>query len=235
MIEISGVATRIGKLQILSNITLGVPAGKLVSIVGANGAGKTTLLRTISRLLPVAAGSVRFEGHDLAALQPQRVAELGLVHVPQGRQIVPNLTVEDNLLIGARHVRSLSAAVIAQRLALEYQRFPVLSERRHVAGSSLSGGEQQMLAISRALMMKPKALMLDEPSLGLAPRIVALIMETLQALRDGGTTVLLVEQAAMLALGIADFGYVMKNGRVAMSGAARDLLADRMLVQSYLS
>lgn len=235
MIEVSGVATRIGKLQILSGIDLDVPAGKLVSVVGANGAGKTTLLRTISKLLPVAAGTVRFDGRDLAAMPPERVAESGLVHVPQGRQIVPNLTVEDNLLIGARHVRSLPGREIARRLALEYERFPVLFERRHVAGSSLSGGEQQMLAISRALMMKPKALMLDEPSLGLAPRIVAAIMETLQALRDAGTTVLLVEQAAMQALSIADFGYVMKNGRVAMSGAARDLLADRTLVQSYLS
>jgi branched-chain amino acid transport system ATP-binding protein len=186
-------------------------------------------------LLPVATGSVRFDGRDLAGLRPERVAELGLVHVPQGRQIVPNLTVEDNLLVGARHVRSLSAREIAERRAVEYARFPVLSERRHVAGSSLSGGEQQMLAISRALMMKPKALMLDEPSLGLAPRIVSLIMETLQALRDSGTTVVLVEQAAMLALSIADFGYVMKNGRVAMSGTARDLLGDRMLVESYLS
>jgi branched-chain amino acid transport system ATP-binding protein len=234
ILQLQGIEVSLGGVEALRGIDLEVGAGLLVSIVGANGAGKTTLLRAISRLVPLRAGTLRFDGQDIGGLEPHLVTRRGLVHVPQGRQIIPTLSVEDNLRIGAGSLPGLAAGEIEARLAAEFDRFPVLRERRRIAGGSLSGGEQQMLAVSRALMMKPRVLLLDEPSLGLAPQIVTAIFAALRQLADAGVTVLLVEQAAIMALRIADFGYVLQNGRIAMSGAPSELLADPALVSRYL-
>lgn len=234
MIALKSVSVAIGKVGLLHDLDLEVPTGKLIAVVGANGAGKTTLLRTISRLMPVARGDITYDGHRINDASPESLARAGLIHVPQGRQIIPTLSVEENLRLGAQHLPGQEAATLAANLDREYRRFPILRERRHVPGGALSGGEQQMLAVSRGLMMNPKLLMLDEPSLGLAPKIVQAIMAELRALRDAGVTIMLVEQAAMVALKIADFAYVVRNGRVVLSGRSSDLLKDPKLVQSYL-
>ncbi|MFM1992030.1 MAG: hypothetical protein RJA99_4987 [Pseudomonadota bacterium] len=234
VLEVRGLEVTLGGVEILRGIDLNVRAGTLVSIVGANGAGKTTLLRALSRLVPATRGEIRFEDRSLAAEDAFRVTRSGLAHVPQGRQIIPTLSVEDNLRIGAGSLPGVDEAEIRRRLEAEFERFPVLRERRRIPGGSLSGGEQQMLAVSRALMMKPRLLLLDEPSLGLAPQIVSAIFATLRGLTAAGVTVLLVEQAAITALRIADFGYVLQNGRIVLSGLPADLLADRALVSRYL-
>lgn len=234
MIRLEGVHAGIGTVEILSDITLTAGEGRLVTVIGANGAGKTTLLRVISNLLAPTAGTVLFDGKPVSDRAPHLLARNGLVHVPQGRQIIPTLSVEENLLIGARAVAGLNADDFAHGLEREYARFPILKTRRHLSGASLSGGEQQMLAVSRGLMMQPKVLMLDEPSLGLAPQIVAAILSTLRSLSDEGITVVLVEQLAMVALSLADDAYVLRNGRIAISGPAAELRKDRALVESYL-
>ena len=234
LLTIQGLEVGFGGVTVLHGIDLEIAAGSLVAIVGANGAGKTTLLRALSRLLPLRAGSIRFDGQELAGVAPHRVTRMGLVHVPQGWQIIPTLSVEENLLIGAGSLPGLGRAELDSRLAGEYDRFPVLRERRRISGGSLSGGEQQMLAVSRALMMRPRVLMLDEPSLGLAPQIITGIFGALRALAASGVTVLLVEQVAFAALKIADHGYVLQTGRIAMSGPPSELLKDPELVSRYL-
>lgn len=234
MIELRNVSCAVGAIRILQDIELSAAPGALVAVVGANGAGKTSLLRVISRLLPLTSGEISFQGQSLNAMKPYRVARLGLVHVPQGRQIVPNLSVEENLRLGAQTIPELSAQDVAEGLEREYLRFPILRERRRTAGGSLSGGEQQMLAVSRALMMRPKLLMLDEPSLGLAPRVVRAILGALGELSSAGVTTLLVEQAAFAALQIADHGYVLRNGKIVLSAPASDLLKDPALIRGYL-
>jgi len=234
MIELTSISAGIGTIGILHGIDLRVPSSGIVAILGANGAGKTTLLRVISRVLPVLHGEVRFDGQVINGWRPHQVARAGLVHVPQGRQIIPTLTVEDNLLIGALHVPALTAVERKAGLEREYARFPILAQRRHTPGGSLSGGEQQMLAISRALMMRPKLIMLDEPSLGLAPMLVENIMAALVDLAGAGTAVLLVEQAAMAALKVASYGYVLQQGKVALKGPSAELLATPDLIRSYL-
>ena len=234
MIRVERLSCAIGPVRILHDIDLEAAAGSLVAVVGANGAGKTSLLRAISRLLPISGGDILFEGRSIRAVKPYRLARQGVVHVPQGRQIIPSLTVEDNLRLGADRIPSLNPENILRNLEREYARFPILRERRETPGGSLSGGEQQMLAVSRALMMGPKVLMLDEPSLGLAPRVVRAILAALRRLTSEGVSVILVEQAAFAALEIADRGYVLKNGRIVLSGPAADLLKDQALIQGYL-
>ena len=234
LLTIQGLEVGFGGVTVLHGIDLDIAAGSLVAIVGANGAGKTTLLRALSRLLPLQAGSITYDGRDLGGVAPHHVTRMGLVHVPQGRQIIPTLSVEDNLLIGAGSLPGLSRAEIDARLTGEFERFPVLRDRRRIPGGSLSGGEQQMLAVSRALMMRPRVLMLDEPSLGLAPQIITGIFSALRALAASGVTVLLVEQVAFAALKIADHGYVLQNGRIVMSGPPADLLQDPALISRYL-
>ena len=234
MIRLQGISCAIGAVRILSDVDMQVDPGALVAVVGANGAGKTTLLRVISGLQPVTAGDILLEGVSIRGAEPYKLARRGVVHVPQGRQIVPTLTVEDNLRLGADRIPGLAAKDIQDGLEREYARFPILRERRHTAGGSLSGGEQQMLAISRALMMRPKLLMLDEPSLGLAPRLVRTILAALADLSAAGVTIILVEQAALAALEISSYGYVLQNGRIALSGTARELRQDHALIQSYL-
>jgi len=234
LLSVTGLQVAFGSVQVLHGIDIEVAAGSLVAVVGANGAGKTTLLRSMSRLLPMRAGSIRFDGQELADVAPHKVTRSGLVHVPQGRQIIPSLSVEDNLLIGAGSLPGVTRDALAERLEGEFARFPVLRDRRRIPGGSLSGGEQQMLAVSRALMMRPRVLMLDEPSLGLAPQIITGIFAALRALAASGVGVLLVEQVAFAALRIADHGYVLQNGRIAMSGPPSELLADPGLVSRYL-
>jgi branched-chain amino acid transport system ATP-binding protein len=224
----------IGTSEVLHGVTLEVGQGELVALVGANGAGKTTLLRALSGLLPLRRGDARLDGQSVAAWPAWRRSRAGLVHVPQGRQVVPQLTVRDNLLLGAQQLPHADHRRHADMLEGEFERFPALRQRQDVAAGALSGGEQQMLAISRALMMQPRALMLDEPSLGLAPRIVEQIMRCLRGLADGGMSVLLVEQAAMAALGVADQGIVLRGGRVVLRGTGRELQGDRDLVRGFL-
>ncbi len=235
MIRLRDVEARIGPIRILSGISLAAAPGRFITGLGANGAGKTTLLRVVSNLLPPSAGRVEFDGQDTAGVPAHRLARRGLVHVPQGRQIVPTLSVEDNLALGASHVPGLGREAVREGIEREYARFPRLRARARTAGGNLSGGEQQMLAISRAVLMRPKVLMLDEPSLGLAPQLVHEILQALRAMADQGLTVILVEQVAMLALAVADDACVLRQGRIVLSGAAAELRRDEALVESYLA
>ena len=221
MIALENVSAGFGAVQVLHDLTLSVGAGRLAAVVGANGAGKTTLLRTISNIVRPSSGTISFEGR--------------LIHVPQGRQIIPTLSVRDNLLIGAQRIANLGHAEIEAGVDREFERFPVLRERQDLLGGNLSGGEQQMLAVSRALMMKPKLLMLDEPSLGLAPQIVRLILDTLRRLAEDGLAILLVEQLAHLALEVADEAHILQRGRIVLSGPASKLRSDNTVIGSYLT
>ncbi len=235
MIELDSVSARIGPIQILTDIRLSAPKGRFVTVIGANGAGKTTLLRVISNLLPAASGTVKFDGQDTRGIAPHLLSRRGLVHVPQGRQIIPSLSVEDNLALGASNVPGISRSDHQQALEREYQRFPILRSRAQTAGGNLSGGEQQMLAISRAVLMRPKLLVLDEPSLGLAPQVVALILRALREMADAGMTIILVEQLAMMSLAVADDAYVLRQGKIVLSGLASQLRGDAAVVESYLT
>jgi branched-chain amino acid transport system ATP-binding protein len=234
MIELQQVCVRIGAQEVLRNINFKLGGGELLAVIGANGAGKTTLLRAISGLIALSAGKIQYDDRSISGLAAHTLARRGLVHVPQGRQIVPALSVEDNLKIGAVQA-GVSREDIDKRLALEYTRFPVLKARRAISGASLSGGEQQMLALSRSLMMSPRVLLLDEPSLGLAPQIVLMILNALRALASSGMAVLLVEQAAFLALEIADRGIVLRNGEFVLHDEAKLLRKNKRLLESYLA
>ena len=228
MLDVVRLDSRYGRIPALAGVDLRVAAGELVALVGANGAGKTTLLRTISGVQPTSGGAIRFEGQDLARLSARRRVQLGIVQVPEGRQVFGPLSVEDNLLLGAfaRGSRDGLEHVLAM--------FPALEPKRREPAGTLSGGQQQMLAIGRALMARPKLLLLDEPSMGLAPRLVAEIFAQIADLKARGTTILLVEQNARAALAIADRGYVMETGRVVLCGQAAELLRDPQVQQAYL-
>lgn len=234
LLKVDAIDASIGAINILHGVSLSVSSGELVTVIGANGAGKTTLLRVISNVLKPSVGQIVFDGASTTEVDAHRLARRGLIHVPQGRQIVPTLSVYDNLIIGAERSEIVDSEALMENLEREYSRFPVLRERKDLAAGSLSGGEQQMLAVSRALMMRPKLLMLDEPSLGLAPQIVRTILNALRQLADEGLAVLLVEQVAMAALSVADNAHVLRNGEVALSGTASDLRRDQSLVESYL-
>jgi branched-chain amino acid transport system ATP-binding protein len=228
MLEISHLSSCYGRIPALAGVSLEVHSGELVALVGANGAGKTTLLRTISGVQPASGGSIRFEGTDLARLPARARVQLGIVQVPEGRQVFGPMSVEDNLRLGA-FARGSDA-----HLGPVLELFPVLAEKRREAAGNLSGGQQQMLAIGRALMARPRLLLLDEPSMGLAPRLVAEIFARIAALRRLGTTILLVDQNARAALGIADRGYVMETGRIVLGGGAQELLRNPQVQRAYL-
>ena len=234
MIELQQVCVRIGAQEVLKDINFKLGSGELLAVIGANGAGKTTLLRAISGLIALSTGKIQFDSRSISGMAAHALARRGLVHVPQGRQIVPALSVEDNLKIGAVQA-GLSREEVDRRIALEYERFPVLKARKVISGASLSGGEQQMLALSRALLMSPRVLLLDEPSLGLAPQIVSMILNCLRALASEGMAVLLVEQAAFLALEIADRGIVLRNGEFVLHDQAKLLRKNKRLLESYLA
>jgi len=228
MLQVAGLASRYGRIPALKGVDLRVEPGELVALVGANGAGKTTLLRAISGVQPSCGGAIRFDGRDVARMSARQRVQLGIVQVPEGRQVFGPMSVEDNLRLGAfaRGTPDGLEPVLAM--------FPALQRKRREPAGTLSGGQQQMLAIGRALMTAPRLLLLDEPSMGLAPRLVAEIFEQIAALRSGGTTILLVDQNARAALGIADRGYVMETGRVVLHGRAGDLLNDPQVQQAYM-
>jgi len=232
LLELAGVDVAYGDLPALSGVDLVVEAGETLSVVGANGAGKTTMLRTISGLLRPRRGQVRFDGERIDRLACHRIVERGVVHVPEGRKIFPSLTVRENLELGSytRRAKARRAESLARAFAL----FPRLREREAQAAGTLSGGEQQMLAIGRALMTRPKLLMLDEPSLGLAPLIVKEIFTTIATINRDGITVLLVEQNTRQALALSRRGYVLENGQVALVGTGVELLGNEHVKRAYL-
>ena len=234
MLELSDVHVRYGSIRALAGVSLRVGAGELVALIGSNGAGKTTTLRTISGLLRASQGTITLEGNDITHAPSDRIVALGIAHSPEGRRIFGGLTVAENLRLGAvSRARSASAAV-ADDLEMVLQLFPLLRERLGQAGGTLSGGEQQMLAIARALMGRPRLLLLDEPSLGLAPLMVERIFETIAELKRQGRTILLVEQNVHQALDVADRAYVLETGRITLDGPADVLRHDPKVEQSYL-
>jgi branched-chain amino acid transport system ATP-binding protein len=232
MLELRDLHVYYGHLHALKGISLEVHPGEIVTIVGSNGAGKTTTLMTISGLLRPRQGSIRYRGQDLTRLAPHEIVKVGISHCPEGRQIFAPLTVRENLLLGAYHRRDRTA--VARDWAWVETLFPVLAERRHQKAGTLSGGEQQMLAIARALMSRPQVLLLDEPSLGLAPLLVNRIFEVIQELREQGVTILLVEQNAYQALQVADRAYVLETGEIKLQGPARELANDPAVKKAYL-
>ena len=231
LLSIRGLRSGYGKIEVLHDVTLDVARGQIVTLIGANGAGKTTLLKTISGLLRPSAGSITFEGKSIVRRPPHKIVELGISHVPEGRAILKRMTVIDNLRMGA-YVRTDSE--IAEDIEAALVRFPLLSERRLQIAGTLSGGEQQMLAIGRALVARPRLLLFDEPSLGLAPKIVSQIFLTLRELKNEGKTILLVEQNARQALRVADHGYVLERGRIVYSGSGEELLNMPEVQRTYL-
>lgn len=231
MLEVENLRSRYGRIEVLHGISLKVEAGEIVTLVGSNGAGKTTLLRAISGVQPVSGGSVRFNGQAIQRVPAHLRVKLGMAQVPEGRQVFAPLSVEDNLRLGAWTRRD---ADIETDIAGVYDTFPLLREKREVPAGSLSGGQQQMLAIGRALMGRPKLMLLDEPSMGLAPLVVDQIFGIIRSLKGRGITVLLVEQNAYAALAIADRGYVMETGRIALSGTGQKLLDDPSVRSAYL-
>ena len=233
LLELRNVNTYYGNIHILKDMSLKVEAGQVVTLIGANGAGKTTTLRTISGLLRPRSGEIIFDGHPIHLIPAHEIVYLGLTQAPEGRQIFPTLTVQENLNMGAYSLGSDRQSIEANRRRV-YALFPRLAGRKNQLGGTLSGGEQQMLSIGRALMANPKLLMLDEPSLGLAPLLVKAIFETIQTINQQGVTVLLVEQNARAALRLADYGYVLETGTIALEGPAADLLHDWRVRQAYL-
>ncbi|MFO7171943.1 MAG: ABC transporter ATP-binding protein [Bacillota bacterium] len=233
LLEVEGLAVNYGAIRAVRDVSLTVEEGELVALVGANGAGKTTTLRAISRLVPVAAGSIRLGGRDLTRLRPHEVTALGIAHVPEGRGIFPSLTVMENLEL-ATWLRRKDRAGLRRDLDRVFSLFPRLWDRRHQVASTLSGGEQQMLALARALLTRGRVMLLDEPSMGLAPVLVKEIFSILRELNREGTTILLVEQNAHMALGIAHRGYVLEAGTVVLSGPGPELARSPRVKEAYL-
>ena len=234
MLEVSGLTVAYGAIRGLQGVSLQVRRATVVCLIGANGAGKTTLLRALSGLLPVQGGRIRLDDRDVTGLAPEALVRLGISHVPEGRQNFGALTVRDNLLVGAYPVRRAGGAEVERTMRRVFELFPVLRDRQRQMAGSLSGGEQQMLAIGRVLMARPRLILLDEPSVGLAPLLVRDILGQIQRLPDEGVTVLVVEQNARAALRIADHGYVIENGRIALEGKARDLADNDEVRRAYL-
>jgi branched-chain amino acid transport system ATP-binding protein len=232
VLKLEGVVAAYDDVTCLHGVSLEVRRGEIVTLIGANGAGKSTTLKTVSGLLIPRAGIIEFDGRPIAGRSPDAIVALGLVQVPEGRRVFPELSVEENLRVGAYLVAN--RAKVRDMLDDVYARFPRLAERRRQLAGTLSGGEQQMLAFGRAMMAQPKLLMLDEPSLGLAPRMVDEVMRSIRLFRESGVTIFLVEQNANLALRLADRAYVMETGRITMSGSGAQLLADERVRASYL-
>jgi branched-chain amino acid transport system ATP-binding protein len=231
LLELDEVRVHYGKVEALKGITVAVDEGEIVTLIGANGAGKTTTLKTISGVRPVTSGTIRFDGEDITGMAPHKLVDRGLLQAPEGRGIFPGMTVLENLEMGAYARKGRDTAVDLERV---FELFPRLLERRTQAGGTLSGGEQQMLAIGRALMGRPKVLLLDEPSMGLAPQLVALIFSIITEINAQGTTILLVEQNATQALQRANRAYVLEVGRVVKTDAASALLGDESVRAAYL-
>ena len=230
ILSIEGLQVNYGHVDAVRDVSFEVPTGSIVSLVGANGAGKTSVLNAVAGLIRPHRGTIRFKGEDVTRWPAYKMVKAGLVQVPEGREILATLTVAENLMLGGWHRRS----TLAMNVEHMYERFPVLGERRTLRAGSLSGGEQQMLAIARALIAEPEVLLLDEPSMGLAPKIVDEVFAVIEEIRSAGTTVVLVEQNARRGLAAADFGYVLETGEITHSGVATELLADERVIEAYL-
>jgi len=231
MLEVENLWVRYGTVEAVKGLSFSVPAGSIVSLIGANGAGKTTSLRALTGLVRPGAGELRFESTSLVGLAPHQVVGLGIAHVPEGRRLFPKMTVLENLTMGAYlHSR----ADVASTLTMIYEHFPILKERSRQLAGSMSGGEQQMLAIARALMSRPKLLLLDEPSMGLSPIMTAEVGKIIRQINALDVSIILVEQNAMLALTLAQYGYVLETGQLVMQGKAQDLLRDEGVKKAYL-
>jgi branched-chain amino acid transport system ATP-binding protein len=232
LLEVAGIDVYYGDVQVIFDLSLTIREGEVVSIIGGNGAGKSTLLKTISGLMAPTSGTIGFDGQFIQGALPETIVERGVVQVPEGRRLFALMTVLDNLVVGAYNRRARGRA--AETLLQVYGLLPRLKERSHQIAMTLSGGEQQMVAIGRGMMALPRLLMLDEPSLGLAPILIKSIFETVRRIADQGTTVLLVEQDVKHSLSLSDRGYVLEHGRIAMEGAARQLLEDPHIKTAYL-
>ncbi len=230
MLELDGLRSAYGRIEVLHGVSFAVGKGEIAALIGANGAGKTTLLRAISGVQPVTGGTIRYRGSDITRQSAHGRVAAGIVQVPEGRQVFKGMSVEDNLRLGAYRRRGDPAADIERIYGL----FPILREKRRLAAGGLSGGQQQMLALGRAMMGAPELLLLDEPSMGLAPVIVAQIFEVILALKAAGVTIFLVEQNAAAALAVADRAYVMETGRITLGGTGRELAADEAVRRAYL-
>ena len=231
MLDVSGLTVSYGHIEAVRDVSFHVAEGTIVSLVGPNGAGKTTTLNAISGVVPAAHGTMRFQGKDITRASTHRRVSEGIVQIPEGRLVLANMTVRENLELGAYR---RSAGETRATIAAMEERFPILGERRKSPAGTLSGGEQQMLAIARGLMAKPKLLLLDEPSLGLAPLLVQTIFEIIGELHSEGLTILLVEQNAHQALTVSSYGYVMESGKIVLEGSAQQLMADQAVIDSYL-
>ncbi|MDI3480892.1 MAG: branched-chain amino acid transport system ATP-binding protein [Tepidanaerobacteraceae bacterium] len=232
VLRLNNVETYYGKIHALRGISLEVHQGQIVTLLGSNGAGKSTTLKTISGLVQAYAGTIEFMGNDITREKPHVIVEMGLIHVPEGRRIFKDLTVEENLELGSFTLKDNKKR--KERLEYVYELFPILKQRRRQSGGTLSGGEQQMLAIGRAMMVTPKLLLLDEPSMGLAPIIVQEIMKIIKRLNQDGITILLVEQNAKMALKLADYGYVLETGKIVMENCGSELKKNESIVKAYL-
>lgn len=234
LLEVRDVSVHYGRIQALHGVSLQVHQGELVTMLGSNGAGKTTMMRALSGLLPLSAGSVWFDGEDISKMKAHRRVTAGLIQAPEGRGIFPGMTIIENLEMGCYGRKFASKAEYRERLDWVLETFPRLAERRSQAGGTLSGGEQQMLAIGRALMARPRVLLLDEPSMGLAPKVISQIFHIISEINSQGTTVLLVEQNAQQALSRSDRAYILETGRITREGVARELLSDNSIRAAYL-
>ena len=234
ILKVSDLSVNYGYVAAVRNVHLQVCKNEIVTLIGSNGAGKTTTLMAISNLVEKTSGQILFDNEDIGKLPPDQVVRKGIAHVPEGRKIFPRLSVYENLLVGSLGNPKLKKTEIEEQIEYIFSLFPRLKERRKQAGGSLSGGEQQMLAIGRGLMMKPELIMLDEPSMGLAPIIVENIFELILKIRDTGKTILLIEQNASMALSIADRAYVLETGKITMEGKGSDLLNDEKVKKVYL-
>lgn len=232
MLKVENLAVHYGVIQAIKDVSFEVNEGEIVTLIGANGAGKTTILRTLSGLVRPSAGTVEYLGESLTKTAPQKIVEKGLIHVPEGRHVFKGLTVQENLDLGAFTRKDKQN--LQEDLEHVFERFPILAERRTQDAATLSGGEQQMLAMGRALMAKPKLLLLDEPSMGLAPIFIKEIFRIIQDIQKQGTTILLIEQNANVALQIADRGYVLETGNVVLTGTGEELLASPEVQKAYL-
>ena len=232
MVSVDGLTVEFGGTTLFKNVSFVINPKDRIALIGANGAGKTTILHTITGLIPAKSGSIMFEGKDLLKTPPHKIVGMGMAHVPEGRRVFQNLSVLENLKLGA-YTRK-DKAEIAESLKMVYERFPRLEERKNQIAGTLSGGEQQMLAMGRALMSKPRIILMDEPSMGLSPLLVSEIFDIIRVISESGTTVLLVEQNAKKALSIADRAYVLETGNIKLSGKASDLINDESVRKAYL-